>query len=77
MFTWWPPWRDMKARNIGWRLDYVLASTAVFDKVQGCVIQREFGTSDHGPVVATFSGYSAIETVPESKEETRRPGLLF
>lgn len=55
MFTWWAPWRNMKARNIGWRLDYVLASAPIFAKVQGCVIQREFGTSDHGPVVATFS----------------------
>ena len=54
LFTWWAPWRNMKERNIGWRLDYVLASQAVFDRVRSCVIQREFGTSDHGPVVATF-----------------------
>jgi exodeoxyribonuclease-3 len=54
MFTWWAPWRDMKARNIGWRLDYVLASASIFATVQGCAIQREFGTSDHGPVIATF-----------------------
>ena len=54
MFTWWAPWRNMSQRNIGWRLDYVLASQPIFDRVQSCVIQREFGTSDHGPVVATF-----------------------
>ena len=54
MFTWWDPWRNMKERNIGWRLDYVLASQSVFERVQSCVVQREFGTSDHGPVVATF-----------------------
>ena len=28
MFTWWAPWRNMRQRNIGWRLDYVLASHA-------------------------------------------------
>jgi exodeoxyribonuclease-3 len=55
MFTWWAPWRNMRERNIGWRLDYVLASRPVFDTVQTCVIQREFGTSDHGPVLATFN----------------------
>ena len=44
----------MRQRNIGWRLDYVLASQPIFDTVQSCVIQREFGTSDHGPVIATF-----------------------
>ena len=54
LFTWWAPWRNMKERNIGWRLDYVLASHAIFDTVRSCIVQREFGTSDHGPVVATF-----------------------
>jgi len=54
MFTWWAPWRDMKKRNIGWRLDYVLASESLYARVKSCVIQREVGTSDHGPVVAVF-----------------------
>ena len=54
MFTWWAPWRDMKKRNIGWRLDYVLASEALFGTVKSCVVQREVGTSDHAPVVAEF-----------------------
>jgi exodeoxyribonuclease-3 len=54
LFTWWAPWRQMKERNIGWRLDYVFASQALADRVQSCVVQREVGTSDHGPVVAVF-----------------------
>ena len=24
LFTWWAPWRNLRQRNIGWRLDYVL-----------------------------------------------------
>jgi exodeoxyribonuclease III len=55
MFTWWAPWRNMRQRNIGWRLDYVLASQALYDRVQGCVVQREVGTSDHAPVIADFA----------------------
>jgi exodeoxyribonuclease-3 len=54
LFTWWAPWRNMKQRNIGWRLDYVLAAQGLADRVASCVVQREFGTSDHGPVVAVF-----------------------
>jgi exodeoxyribonuclease III len=54
LFTWWAPWRNMKERNIGWRLDYVLASRPLADRASSCVVQREFGTSDHGPVIATF-----------------------
>jgi exodeoxyribonuclease-3 len=55
MFTWWAPWRSMRQRNIGWRLDYVLASAALAARADSCVVQREFGTSDHGPVIAAFS----------------------
>ena len=55
MFTWWAPWRNMRQRNIGWRLDYVLASEALFARVKGCSVQRDIGTSDHAPVVAEFA----------------------
>jgi exodeoxyribonuclease-3 len=55
LFTWWAPWRNMKQRNIGWRLDYVFASESLAARTQSCVVHREFGTSDHGPVIATFN----------------------
>jgi len=53
LFTWWAPWRKMRERNIGWRLDYILASKPIASRVASCAVQREFGTSDHGPVVMT------------------------
>jgi exodeoxyribonuclease-3 len=54
-FTWWAPWRNLRQRNIGWRLDYVLASRALADRAVSCPSFREVGTSDHAPVVATFA----------------------
>ena len=51
LFTWWPPWRDMRRRNIGWRLDYVLASKPLAARAQSCTVLADFGTSDHAPVV--------------------------
>ena len=54
MFTWWAPWRNMRQRNIGWRLDYLLASESLYQRVRSCIVQREFGTSDHAPVIAEF-----------------------
>jgi exodeoxyribonuclease III len=54
-FSWWAPWRSMRERNIGWRLDYVLASEELAKKAISCPSLREVGTSDHAPVVATFS----------------------
>jgi len=55
MFTWWAPWRNMRQRNIGWRLDYVLASTALAARATACPVLRDVGTSDHAPVMATFA----------------------
>lgn len=54
LFTWWAPWRKMRERNIGWRLDYILASEALASKASQSSVHREFGTSDHAPVVAIF-----------------------
>ncbi len=54
LFTWWAPWRNLRARNIGWRLDLILASEAIADRTLSCIVQREVGTSDHGPVIAVF-----------------------
>jgi exodeoxyribonuclease III len=55
LFSWWPPWRSMRERNIGWRLDYVFASEALAARATACVVQKEVGTSDHAPVMATFT----------------------
>ena len=54
LFTWWPPWREMRKRNIGWRIDYVFASAALAATATACPVLADIGTSDHAPVMATF-----------------------
>jgi exodeoxyribonuclease-3 len=54
LFTWWAPWRNLRQRNIGWRIDYVLASESIAATATSARSLREFGTSDHAPVVTTF-----------------------
>lgn len=51
LFTWWPPWRGMRQKNIGWRLDYVLANSDMTDRITHCTVLSQLGTSDHAPVV--------------------------
>jgi exodeoxyribonuclease III len=55
LFTWWPPWRNMRQRNIGWRLDYILAGESLAKRVTRCSVLVQLGTSDHAPVVAEIS----------------------
>jgi exodeoxyribonuclease-3 len=79
LFTWWAPWRNMKQRNIGWRLDYVLASRSLADHVISCVVQRGTGTSDHGPVIAIFEDTPAApgeRTTPSAATQPSQ-GTLF
>jgi exodeoxyribonuclease-3 len=54
LFTWWAPWRNLRQRNIGWRIDYVLATSALARRAVTAASRREVGTSDHAPVVVTF-----------------------
>jgi exodeoxyribonuclease-3 len=55
LFTWWPYWRQARERNLGWRIDYVLASRAQASRATSCEIRRTYGSSDHAPVVVMFA----------------------
>jgi exodeoxyribonuclease-3 len=54
LFTWWAPWRNLRQRNIGWRIDYVLAAEPLASRARTAAAMREFGTSDHAPVVVEW-----------------------
>lgn len=55
LFTWWAPWRNLRQRNIGWRIDYVLASEALGARATSARVLAEIGTSDHAPVLVEFA----------------------
>ena len=61
LFTWWPPWRQLREKDQGWRIDYVLASDGRGLTAVDCRVLKEVGTSDHAPVLAT------IERAPEAE----------
>jgi exodeoxyribonuclease-3 len=54
LFTWWPFWRTARQRNLGWRIDYIFASSRLARTATSSVVRRDTGTSDHAPVIATF-----------------------
>jgi exodeoxyribonuclease-3 len=67
LFTWWAPWRNMRQRNIGWRIDYVLASTTLAATAVSCAAMREFGSSDHAPVIVRFDSPARTDTAEEPR----------
>lgn len=49
-YSWWTHWANARARNIGWRIDYWLASKGIADKVKNPQIHSDVLGSDHCPV---------------------------
>lgn len=63
LFTWWPPWRNLRQRNMGWRIDYVLASAPLAATATSSRSMREFGTSDHAPLVVECATLPVVKTL--------------
>jgi len=49
-YTWWSHFANSRARNIGWRIDYVLVSQSLSDGVKKAEIHPDVMGSDHCPV---------------------------
>ncbi len=49
-YTWWTHWANARARNVGWRIDYWLASKSLKDAVKDANIHPDVMGSDHCPV---------------------------
>lgn len=49
-YTWWTQWAQARQRNIGWRIDYWLASSSLKDKITAAKIHPDVMGSDHCPV---------------------------
>lgn len=54
-YTWWTHWANARARNVGWRIDYWLASKAIAAKVKNPQIHASQMGSDHCPVSIELS----------------------
>ena len=49
-YSWWTHWANARARNVGWRIDYWLASKSIADKITSAKIHADVMGSDHCPV---------------------------
>jgi exodeoxyribonuclease III len=53
-YSWWSHFANSRARNVGWRIDYILVSAALKDKVKEAKIHPAIMGSDHCPVSITL-----------------------
>ncbi len=53
-YSWWSNFTNARARNVGWRIDYVLVSQQLRDSVRHAEIHPAVTGSDHCPVSVTL-----------------------
>ena len=49
-YSWWTHWANARARNVGWRIDYWVASNSLKDRITNAKIHPDVMGSDHCPV---------------------------
>lgn len=53
-YTWWANWPKAWANNLGWRIDYQIASRELAECVRGASIYKQERFSDHAPLVIDY-----------------------
>jgi exodeoxyribonuclease-3 len=53
-YTWWSHFANSRARNVGWRIDYVFVSKSLKKQIKKASILPEVMGSDHCPVTLEF-----------------------
>lgn len=54
-YTFWTYMANARAKNVGWRLDYILVSQRIMDKMVDHKIRSKVLGSDHCPIVGFFN----------------------
>jgi len=53
-YTWWSNRGQARAKNVGWRLDYHLATPAIAELARSEEIYRTVRFSDHAPITVDY-----------------------
>lgn len=53
-YTWWSNRGNARANNVGWRIDYQLASPSLRGRLRDCSIYRDRFFSDHAPYTVDY-----------------------
>ena len=53
-YSWWTHWANSRARNVGWRIDYIFTSKKLAAKIKKAEIHDDIMGSDHCPISITL-----------------------
>lgn len=64
-YTWWSNRGQAWAKNVGWRIDYQIATPSIASKATHVSIYKSVRFSDHSPLIIDYD-YSLLESRPET-----------
>lgn len=53
-YTWWSQRGQARAKNVGWRIDYQIATPEIASKAVACYVYTDEKFSDHAPLVIDY-----------------------
>lgn len=53
-YSWWTHWANARARNVGWRIDYICVDKTLIPRLDAAKIHADVMGSDHCPVSITI-----------------------
>lgn len=54
-YSWWTHWANARARNVGWRIDYLVVSKTLEKRIKSAEIHADVMGSDHCPISIELS----------------------
>jgi exodeoxyribonuclease III len=54
-YTWWSNRGQAWAKNVGWRIDYQIASPVIRDAIRSASVYKEQRFSDHAPLIVDYA----------------------
>jgi exodeoxyribonuclease-3 len=75
-YTWWRQWGGAREHNVGWRIDYVLASPAALPFVRDAFLCPEVPGSDHCPAGVVLDPRVVGASRPGARPPRRRPAAI-
>ena len=57
-YSWWSYRFQARAKNVGWRIDYFLASARLKEKILAAEIHSDVMGSDHCPISLTIEDFT-------------------
>ncbi|QWD17805.1 exodeoxyribonuclease III [Polynucleobacter paneuropaeus] len=53
-YTWWSQWGQAYAKNVGWRIDYQIATPAIAASAKKASVYKSERFSDHAPLIIDY-----------------------